>query len=337
MQGAVLRFLLLLAILQPPTAVAGGDATPSVDAWDALWRPLRLPTIAAGSPCPRTEGRRIVPDAGFASGAGPVYPVLGPDAAVNLNHAPDAGEWFSIRVLWLGAPTAQGPFLIRGRQVDGPGELRFGNAIDPADELGPSITTAGASGWRRWPSVVLVQGAGCYAYQIDALGRSEVVVFQTVCGRPDELAPLPSGSAGAVALPRGLVAISAVPIAPNRVRVALSGEGRLVMRLDVEPTRDARLDLSGPDVLDLAASTGAQVLWRPDPSGQWPQEAAWDDGHYRYRLEVLDIEPGGWSETDLLMLVEALTRTASEGTPSPCCSPASGGAAGSGREETPWY
>ena len=42
-----------------------------------------------------------------------------------------------------------------------------------------------------------------------------------------------------------------------------------------------------------------------DPVFGWPQEAAWDDGQRRYRLEVLDGDQDDWSEADLVALVEA--------------------------------
>lgn len=64
--------------------------------------------------------------------------------------------------------------------------------------------------------------------------------------------------------------------------------------------------MSGPDVLDTAAASGVQVLWRPDPTGEWPLEAAWDDGLRRYHMFVLDAAPGDWSHDDLMAFVAAL-------------------------------
>jgi hypothetical protein len=47
------------------------------------------------------------------------------------------------------------------------------------------------------------------------------------------------------------------------------------------------------------------VLWAADPEHGWPAVATWDDGRYRYRLEVLDGDRDAWSEADLVTLVEA--------------------------------
>ena len=47
--------------------------------WDALHRPLHIPTIAAGSPCPASSPRRSVDASVIASpafGPGPAYPTL---------------------------------------------------------------------------------------------------------------------------------------------------------------------------------------------------------------------------------------------------------------------
>jgi hypothetical protein len=36
------------------------------------------------------------------------------------------------------------------------------------------------SPWANWPSYTRIQTAGCYAYQVDGLTFSEVIVFQAV-------------------------------------------------------------------------------------------------------------------------------------------------------------
>jgi len=39
---------------------------------------------------------------------------------------------------------------------------------------------ASEAGWANLPSDVRIPAPGCYAYQVDAQGRSEVIVFQVV-------------------------------------------------------------------------------------------------------------------------------------------------------------
>ena len=38
-------------------------------------------------------------------------------------------------------------------------------------------------GWREWPSYTRVQTAGCFAYQVDGMGFSTVIVFRAVALR----------------------------------------------------------------------------------------------------------------------------------------------------------
>ena len=77
-------------------------------------------------------------------------------------------------------PAHPGPFLVRGRQLDGPRQLRFGEGPQPDAEL---LLSAGGtarspdSDWFNWPSYSRLRGAGCYAYQIDSASGSQVIVF----------------------------------------------------------------------------------------------------------------------------------------------------------------
>jgi hypothetical protein len=73
--------------------------------------------------------------------------------------------------------------LIRGHQIDGDGELRFGQSVDPDAELvlhGPGASQGPGtdrSGWRGFPSTTRVRHPGCYAYQIDSTSTSTIVVI----------------------------------------------------------------------------------------------------------------------------------------------------------------
>jgi hypothetical protein len=90
-------------------------------------------------------------------------------------------------VLWISRPGYQGPLLIRGRQLDGPLAVGFGNEIVPFAELQlPPGTAAGAplspQGWRNWPSMSRLRSPGCYGWQIDGSDFSEVIVIRAVAG-----------------------------------------------------------------------------------------------------------------------------------------------------------
>jgi hypothetical protein len=45
------------------------------------------------------------------------------------------GGWYYAKVLWVASPAHPGPFLVQGRQLDGPRRLRFGEGPQPAAEL----------------------------------------------------------------------------------------------------------------------------------------------------------------------------------------------------------
>jgi hypothetical protein len=119
-------------------------------------------------------------------GDGPVRPVAAA-AGQLLYVAPSndllnefhGSKWGGDKLLWAVGPTVNGDVLIRGHQVDGTGELRFGLAIAPDADLllhGPGATS-NADGWRDFPSTTRVQHPGCYAFQIDTTSTSTLVVI----------------------------------------------------------------------------------------------------------------------------------------------------------------
>lgn len=111
-------------------------------------------------------------------GSGPVYAAQPSPFAITsfINSA-----WSGGRVTWVAAPSYTGPVLIRAAQVGGSGAVGFGEGHVPVDEL--QLLTASSSssgeppGAREWDSFTRMRSAGCYAYQIDGSGFSEVIVF----------------------------------------------------------------------------------------------------------------------------------------------------------------
>ena len=174
------------------------SATPVVtpqpaDEWSALrQRPLNLPTVTPGSPCPTSGGKSVSPDFGIALGDGPVYPVaFYPDGTYYYAGALQEGGWYLLKVLWIASPDYPGPVLVRGKQIDGPNELRFGEGANPQGEL--RLNTANSNnrtgaGWRDWPGYTRLRAPGCYAYQVDGDTFSRVIVFKAT----DALPPPPS-------------------------------------------------------------------------------------------------------------------------------------------------
>ena len=160
----------------------------ATDVWQQLERPFHIPTIAAGSACPtatpdpRGDLRRIG-FTGVAWGNGPAYPGgLNEDGRPVLRYQDpippqslfSGSAWFGNKVLWMVDPVYRGPVLVRGRQVDGPNELRFDGGMLPPRMMrivpGPSP--------RGRPSYTRVRAPGCYAYEVDGIGFSHVLVFE---------------------------------------------------------------------------------------------------------------------------------------------------------------
>jgi hypothetical protein len=158
------------------TPAPGGDVWASLRA-----RPLNLPTVAAGSACPANSGSQVNPGFGLVLGTGPVYPAgFGADGVYHYNGTNEEGGWLYIKVLWIVDSAYKGQTLVRGHQIDGPGEMRFERGASPATELQLAQETALSSpnSWSNWPTYTRIKGPGCYAYQIDGSNFSKTVVFR---------------------------------------------------------------------------------------------------------------------------------------------------------------
>jgi hypothetical protein len=186
-----------------PTVDAAQFAPANVDsAWPALWqRPLHLPTVAAGQPCPNTPGRTFSEGYGPGLGAGPVYLLLpGPNdatlraEALRGQGASGAG-WSSQQVRWIVHPLYQGPVLVRGARIDSPGAMRFNGGLDQSVDASllaatPALTHLRLVGdssygapWIAWVTYLRVRDAGCYAVQVDGLTFSETIVFRATLAK----------------------------------------------------------------------------------------------------------------------------------------------------------
>ena len=176
-QNLLLTLLMLASAFS--FAVCAGGAEQSIQ------QPLHLPKLAPGSSCPITIERRVTPIFGLALGKGPVYPVAPWSHGTYYYGESGTGTEASIlKVLWIGRPEYQGEVLIRGHQLDGPNDLFFRRELNSPINLELSLSQGNGGsnpgGWRGWPSDMIVYAPGCYAYQIDGAGFSEVVTFKLV-------------------------------------------------------------------------------------------------------------------------------------------------------------
>jgi len=147
-----------------------------------LRRQLHVPTIAAGTPCPASE-----PTGGSDSyggthfGPGPAYPTLGVrDGHASLTYLLGWGYdgWDGTKVLWT-VPKYRGPYIVRGRQLDGPGVLRFDQGPQWSGKLHSELRLVGPYADLN-PAATFLRGPGCYAYQVDGRGFSYTIVFQAL-------------------------------------------------------------------------------------------------------------------------------------------------------------
>lgn len=186
-------------------------ADASEDIWRALQqRPLRLPELAPGEHCPVSHVS-MFRDATMV-GFGPIYPtgVFTTDGLLRYGSGSSVDDWRLMKVPWVSNDDYHGPALIRGRQLDGPNELRFagdGDVTGPVAELRfPIATNAYASnlpeGWRFQPSAVGFRAPGCYAFQIDGINFTRMIVFRASA---EPFVPIvestPTSASGATAVP----------------------------------------------------------------------------------------------------------------------------------------
>jgi hypothetical protein len=176
--------LLALGLVVLSTSAAAARAA-RIDPWAKLRRPLHVSRIEPGARCPVSPARRVSSAFARAQGGGPVHAVGGfPALQFIYPPVPEqvwyGSEWSGNKVLWIGRPGYRGPILIRGRQLDGPHGLRFEGGLHPARELRLPGGGGTQDGWRQWPSYTRVRAAGCYAWQVDGLTFSRVIVFRAV-------------------------------------------------------------------------------------------------------------------------------------------------------------
>ena len=163
---------------------SAASSTPTRMTADQLRRPLHFPSLQAGKTCPRDAGSKLAHAFGKATGPGPIYPVYGSRQVVGISRVNAHGRWGYVKTLWVAKQSVyDGPAIVRGHQIDGPGEIRFGKGPTPdAEMLLPEdpVDQPDAPGWNEWPSYSRIQTGqyGCYAYQVDGLDFTETVVFE---------------------------------------------------------------------------------------------------------------------------------------------------------------
>ncbi|MGZ8695201.1 MAG: hypothetical protein ACXWYS_07155 [Gaiellaceae bacterium] len=178
-------------------ALTAGASLGAADPWAPLYRPLHLPALAPGAPCPIAKlagGSFARYGVGRGLGPGPAYPI-GFRSVLKFPYPPDPSwglgdTWGGTKVLWFVAPRYRGRVLVRGRRLDADTEVRFDAgraAVLPPDELRIPVGWQGGRppgiklvGQRYMPSNLRLRESGCYAFQIDGTTFSRPIVFRAV-------------------------------------------------------------------------------------------------------------------------------------------------------------
>jgi hypothetical protein len=88
------------------------------------------------------------------------------------------GGWSALKVLWIARPHHRERVLVRGRQLDGSGVIRFRGGTEM--RLHNWGRAENAPGWGHIPSTEWFRGAGCYGFQLDGKRFSRVIVFRAL-------------------------------------------------------------------------------------------------------------------------------------------------------------
>ena len=167
-----------------PTSASAANAVEA-----SLKRPLHFPTLRPGLACPTTAGH-AVSNSGFggvALGVGPVQPIIQGIDADTMHGTTDLitntvfPPWLGFTTLWFSVPSYQGPWLVRAQPLGDSGPIVLANGPGTTSMFVPAGPTLnGADGYREAPGGTYIKSPGCYAWQVDGLTFSEIIIIRAV-------------------------------------------------------------------------------------------------------------------------------------------------------------
>ncbi|MBB4943322.1 hypothetical protein FHR32_007722 [Streptosporangium album] len=170
-----------IVLIAVTAACAPSEVEPT--AADLLARPLEVPQVPPGGECPVTKiMTRPTSLAGDLLGDGPARPAI-ESTLPYIGDDPGtlfAGSgWGGEKVLWLTDPGLMGPLVIKGKQLDGDGPVKF-DGTDGRPLLDEIVIAPdpSAKDWRDRPGYVRLKQPGCYAFQADTADATHVIVFR---------------------------------------------------------------------------------------------------------------------------------------------------------------
>jgi hypothetical protein len=180
---AVLAAAMLVGIVVLGVRVFAGPAnmTGSSSRPSATLPNLALPMVAPGAACPVTAGSRGAPSSIQLVGTGPVRLSFAQVSGTAYFETTPTARWNAIETIWTSSPGFAGQATARGARLDGVGELRFGDPLDPLTTLvigKPAVRASIDDRVVLSVAQIRVQAAGCYGVQIDTESESEVIVFR---------------------------------------------------------------------------------------------------------------------------------------------------------------
>lgn len=169
-----------------------GACPAAAGVWIDLHRALRTPAGSSAGACRTTPPakasvfpRAVRQESARLYGSGPVYVQLATESGLgvlDMRYSPLVRGLRGQKSPMLVSPAYHGPILIRAWRLDGAGDARLSITSERAAELripaGKLRNRAIAGGWRGFPSALSVSDPGCYAWQIDGLAFSEVIVVR---------------------------------------------------------------------------------------------------------------------------------------------------------------
>jgi len=171
-----------------------------------LMRPIHVPRLRPGEACPTSAGTRFTNRylGGVALGRVPVRPDIGNRGYLRHGRivlgTTDVTGWYAIKTIWFSPPSYDGPWLIRAVRLRGQGAIdlsdqpsprpgpqgnRAGSRFSPTAVFvpaGPTLNTG--AGYRTDPRTTWISAPGCYAWQVDGLNFSRLIVFEALAPRP---------------------------------------------------------------------------------------------------------------------------------------------------------